>query len=635
MAKSSNKKSILLIDDDPDMLDIGRIIIRKAGFDFLEATTPQEGLKKIREQRPNLVLLDYMMPEMKGDEFFQKLVTERQFESVRDTPVIMLTARGDNGIDRASLFRQGLAAFLIKPFGHRELINVIENVLQVNEIRRENIWLHEEVRRTEYKYRDLIENANDIIFTLDKEGRLVFVNNRLESITGYQGKEWLKRPVYDLVIPEDRERVLHAFRNCLLGNCSPVEFRVPHKSGEIRYFSTTLNPIRDGGEIDGVVGIARDITERMKLEEQIVELKNFSDSIIKSIGSGLITVDMENRVTYFNSNAEKILKIPAEKAIGKKITDFLSKEEVARLLPESTKEEPVDLNREMEISDATGEKVFIGFTTTPWVDNNQQKMGTIISFRDISEIKRLQVEMIRMDRLASLGVLASGIAHEIRNPLAGIKTMAQTLEEEMEPGDSRQEYLSRIIRQVNRMDELLKAFFSYARPRPPIKKWHDLPDIVHEVTMLLNKRISSSNVTLEENYAKKLPQIFVDLNQIQQIFINLILNALDAMPKGGTLTLTAEPVKTALKAVDRRRKNFKRKLRETLYVKVKVSDTGSGIPTEQLDAIFDPFFTTKSQGTGLGLSIVYRILEEHGGEIQVSSEVGRGTTFTLLLPAEE
>jgi signal transduction histidine kinase len=262
-------------------------------------------------------------------------------------------------------------------------------------------------------------------------------------------------------------------------------------------------------------------------------------------------------------------------------------------------------------------------------------MGTIISFRDISEIKRLQVEMIRMDRLASLGVLASGIAHEIRNPLAGIKTMAQTLEEEMAPGDSRQEYLSRIIRQVNRLDELLKAFFSYARPRPPIKKWHDLPDIVHEVTMLLNKRISSTNVVLEEKYAKNLPQIFVDLNQIQQIFINLILNALDAMPKGGTLTLTAEPVRTALKAVDRRRKNFRRKLQETLYVKVSVQDTGSGIPAEHLDAIFDPFFTTKSQGTGLGLSIVYRILEEHGGEIQVSSKVGKGTTFTLLLPAEE
>ncbi len=635
MVELPNKKSILLIDDDPDMQDIGRIIIRKAGYDFLEATSPQEGLRKIRKNRPNLVLLDYMMPDMKGDEFFQKLVTEPEFEPVRDTPVIMLTARGDNGIDRTSLFRQGLAAFLIKPFGHRELINVIENVLQVNEIRRENIRLHEEVRQTEYKYRDLIENANDIIFTLDRDGQFVFVNNRLHSITGYEVDEWLGKPLFDLIFPEDREGVLRAFRACLSGNCSPVEFRVAHKQGGIRYFSTTLNPIRNRGAISGVVGIARDITERINLEKQIVELENFSASIIKSIGSGLITVDMENRVTYFNSSAEQILKIPAEKIIGRRIQEFLKKEEVERLLPETGRKKLGDLNREMEITDALGEKVFIGFTTTPWVDNNQKKMGTIISFRDISEIKRLQVEMVRMDRLASLGVLASGIAHEIRNPLAGIKTMAQTLEEEMEPGDSRQEYLSRIIRQVNRLDELLKAFFSYARPRPPIKKWHDLPDIIHEVTMLLNKRISSTKVTLKEDYAPNLPQIFVDLNQIQQIFINLILNSLDAMPRGGTLTLSAEPVRTALKAVDRRRKNFRRKLQETLYVKVRVQDTGSGIPSEQLDAIFDPFFTTKSQGTGLGLSIVYRILEEHGGEIQVSSKVGKGTTFTLLLPAEE
>ena len=635
MDKLSSKKSILLIDDDPDMLDIGRIIIRKAGYNFMEARDANEGFKKIESNHPNLVLLDYMMPEMRGDEFFDHFVSDKKYENFRDIPVIMLTARGDNGIDRVSMFQKGLAAFLIKPFGHRELINVIENVLQLNEVRRQNIVLQEEIRKTEYKYRDLIENANDLIFTLDKNGIFQFVNSRLTPLTGFSENEWKEQSIFDVIFPDDRGIVMHAFQECLFGNCRTVEFRISHKNGGIHYFSANLNPIKNLAKIDGVVGIARDITNRIKLEEQIVELKNFNESIIKSIGSGLITVDLSRKVTYFNTGAEKILQISQEDAIGKRIDEIIPKNEIGRLLPEDSGENASLLNREMEVTNKLGEKVFIGFSNMPWVDNNNKKMGTIISFRDISEIKRLQVEMIRMDRLASLGVLASGIAHEIRNPLAGIKTMAQTLEEEIDPEDSRREYLSRIIRQVNRLDELLKAFFSYARPRPPIKKWHDLEDIVHEVVVLLNKKITSSKIDFQENYHRKLPRVFVDLNQIQQVFINLILNAVDAMPDGGKLVISAKPKKTKLQTVDRRRRDFKGRNREKLFAEVSVKDTGIGIKQDHLEAIFDPFFTTKSQGTGLGLSIVYRILEEHGGNIKVTSELNKGTTFTLLLPAEE
>ncbi len=635
MEKINQKKSILLVDDDPDMLDIGRIIIRKAGYNFFEAKNAEEGFEKIESHHPNLVLLDYMMPEMRGDEFFDRFVSDEKYRNFRDIPIIMLTARGDNGIDRVSMFEKGLAAFLIKPFGHRELINVIENVLQLNEVRRQNIVLQEEIRQTEYRYRDLIENANDLIFTLDENGNFQFVNSRLKPLTGYSEAEWQRQSIFDVVFSGDREIVMQAFQECLFGNCRTVEFRIRHKKGNLHYFSANLNPIQNQGAIDGVVGIARDITDRIKLEEQIVELKNFNESIIKSIGSGLITVDLNRKITYFNAGAEKILKMSQDDVIGKSIDEILPQDEIEKLLPRNSGENASLLNREMEVTNKQGEKVFIGFSNTPWVDNNNQKMGTIISFRDISEIKRLQVEMIRMDRLASLGVLASGIAHEIRNPLAGIKTMAQTLEEEIDPQDSRREYLSRIIRQVNRLDELLKAFFSYARPRPPIKKWHDLEDIVHEVVVLLNKRITSSEINFKENYHKNLPRIFVDLNQIQQVFINLILNAVDAMPDGGELVISARPKKTKLETVDRRRRSFKNRKKETLFAEVSVKDTGIGIKEDHLEAIFDPFFTTKSQGTGLGLSIVYRILEEHGGNIKVTSEPNRGTTFTLLLPAEE
>ena len=240
-----------------------------------------------------------------------------------------------------------------------------------------------------------------------------------------------------------------------------------------------------------------------------------------------------------------------------------------------------------------------------------------------------------MDRLASLGVLASGIAHEVRNPLAGIKTMAQTLEEEIDKIDPRQEYLARIVRQVNRLDELLRTLFSYAKPRQPIRKKHRLEDIIQEVDILMDDRIRKKKIKYEKEFEAKLLKVYVDFHQIQQVFINLFLNALEAMPNGGRLEVKARAVETVIYTRDRRKRSFPSQNKEASYVEVTIQDSGAGIKPDQLNVIFDPFFTTKPQGTGLGLSIVYRIIEEHGGEIRVDSKLDEGTTFTILLPTEE
>ena len=284
----------------------------------------------------------------------------------------------------------------------------------------------------------------------------------------------------------------------------------------------------------------------------------------------------------------------------------------------------------MELTVKTGKKLSIGFTTTDRIDNSRKKVGTIVSFRDITELKQMQSEVMRMDRLASLGVLASGIAHEIKNPLAGIKTMAQACEEEFEPDDSRREYLIRIVRQVNRLDDLLKTFFAYSRPKPPDRKLHKLPDIIQEVSKLVAKEMKNSEIEFKEKYKSDLKEVMVDSQQIQQVFLNLILNAIDAMEKGGILQILTSNIEAtskevALKKIGQSHPNYS-------FVKVIISDTGEGIDAKNLETIFDPFFTTKPNGMGLGLSIVYRIIEEHNGEIRVESEIGKGTSFTITLP---
>ena len=632
----SNLKKILLVDDDPGMLDIGRIIIQRAGYRFVGAESGEAGLEKVLQERPDLIILDYMMPEMNGEQFFRTLREDPRFREVREIPVIMLTARSDDNIDQTSLFREGLAAFLFKPFGHRELINVIGNVLKMAEIRQRNIRLEEEIERTRYRYRDLVENANDVIFTLDQEGKVNFVNPQLKRSTGLPESSWLNHFLVDLVIPQDQAVVEEAIVSVLQGKPQQFQMRVRDASQTIRFFSTTLNPLREGNEITGMVGIARDLTDRRQLESRIESLESFTDSIIRSMGSGLITVDQNRRITYFNAAAEEILGFRAEEVLNRSIDEiFLNGESRIILPPDETNNRAI-FSQEAVVTSRAGKKVHIGFSHTPWVGRDEKQLGTIITFRDISETKRMQIEMVRMDRLASLGVLAAGIAHEIRNPLAGIKTIAQTMEEEISDDHPHREYLQRIIRQVNRLDELLRAFFSYARPRPPMRKHHELPDIVHEVMILLDKRLKSSRVRFESDYAPDLRPVFVDLNQIQQMFLNLFLNALDAMPDGGVLRVSAENVRARPRRMERRGRPYRPNAdQERDFVKVQVSDTGVGIRQDHLNSIFDPFFTTKPQGTGLGLSIVYRIVEEHGGEIDVESELGKGTTFVVLLPTED
>ncbi|MBN1350255.1 PAS domain S-box protein [candidate division KSB1 bacterium] len=630
----SPHKTVLLIDDDSDMREIGRKIITGAGYQYIEASSGSEGLEKILKFRPDLILLDYMMPQMSGDEVFQQLISSARYRTRSDIPVIMLTAKSEYDVDRNRLFEMGLSAFLVKPFGHRELINVIDNVFILHQVRQKNRELEQRIRRTEYKYQDLIENANDLIFTLSLKGDFIFINRRLATLTGYARENWIGRSFFDLVAAYDRKEAEKNFQETLRGSARIFEMRIICADKKTLYLNTNINPIFEKGEVIGSVGIARDITQRVKLEQEIVELKNFIESIIQSIGSGLITLDLEKRITYFNSGAEDITGYKAKSVIGKYLDEVFPREEIKQLLPDfSSNNSP--LNREMEITIKSGNKIYIGFNVTPRMDNRETKVGTIITFRDISEIKQMQAEVIRMDRLASLGVLASGIAHEIRNPLAGIKTMAQTLEEEIEQNDSRREYTSRIIRQVNRLDELLRTFFSYARPRQPIRKFYRLQEIVHEVYMLLESRFSSHNIEFISEYDKNLPLVYVDFQQIQQVFFNLILNAIDAMQDGGHLQIIAKPVETIIYAVDRRKKPYLGKRNSSIFVEVKVDDTGSGITSEDLEAIFDPFFTTKPQGTGLGLSIVHRIVEEHEGEIRVKSEINKGTSFTLLLPTKE
>lgn len=364
-------------------------------------------------------------------------------------------------------------------------------------------------------------------------------------------------------------------------------------------------------------------TER---DKQYKLIKN----ILQAVNFGIVVFDDQYGVHYLNQGAQQILNFQRPINQVRHLQDILSKKAIKEIRTLLKNESLPIIRYEIQIESRLFPNSYIGLSIYALNSEQGQKLYIMV-FSEITQTKRIQAEIIRMDRMASLGVLSAGIAHEIRNPLAGIKAMAQSLEDELKDDPPKLEYLSRILRQVNRLDNLLRSFFRYARPVRPDPSRSSIKKIVQEVLPLIQSRIKEQDVKFVQEYADDLADVFVDQNQIQQVLLNLFINGLDAMPRGGILKIKAQNSKTGMPIVDRRKRIPT--LLSDKYIEITISDTGIGISPDELELIFNPFFTTKSQGTGLGLSIVYQIIKEHGGQIDVHSEPGKGTEFIILLPA--
>jgi PAS domain S-box-containing protein len=358
-----------------------------------------------------------------------------------------------------------------------------------------------------------------------------------------------------------------------------------------------------------------------RLTQELEDVKNFMESIIQSIGSGIIITGIHDTVTYINKAGERILGYSKDEVVGKPFGIFSLREKQS--IVHSLLNNPDDLDTRKEGWMRRKDKVEfpVGFTINNHLSIRGETLGKIVIFRDMTNVFKIQEEILRMDRLVSLGKLSSGIAHELRNPLAGIKTTAQALSEEMSKDDSRREYLNRITKEIDRLNDLLKTFFSFAKPQKlNLIDW-SVKDVINEIIPFLFKEIADQGVRFVEAYHPQLPKIKVDKNQMYQVFLNLFLNAIQAMPNGGELKIEVNP--TVSYSQDGPSQNF---------IKIVISDTGKGIPPNIIHRIFDPFFTTKPKGIGLGLSITYQIIKKHGGTIKVESKLEKGTSFIINLP---
>lgn len=361
------------------------------------------------------------------------------------------------------------------------------------------------------------------------------------------------------------------------------------------------------------------------------EEKKFSESIIEGLHHGLLVTDLDGKIIKSNSVSQSIFKPVTKQLEGQYLREILGTEAAEQLLATGSVRSN-QFDRELSFATPTGDKKTIGFSNVCREDASGQKIGLIISLADISGLQYARREMEKMNRLATIAEIASAVAHEVRNPLAGIKIMAQSIEEEARDNSEQQECARRITRQVDRLNILLSDFFSYARPAEPIKRPTSLQAIIGETKPLINNRLTKNHIMLHEEIDGDLPKIIADPHQLQQVFLNLFLNAIDAIKERGRIDIRAFlPGKNRLRQY---RKNYPALLENCPYVVVHFTDNGTGMSPATAEQVFEPFFTTKTSGAGLGLSIVYRTLKENDAAIVLESAEGKGTTFTIFLKAE-
>jgi len=360
-----------------------------------------------------------------------------------------------------------------------------------------------------------------------------------------------------------------------------------------------------------------EIQRRMEDQRKhLSDLQAFRDLIFESVGSGLVGVDPNGRVTAFNRAAESITGVRAGDAIDQPWESIFGSgvdlAEVRRAVSEGSEPAP---RYEFRLRRRDGQELPVGISFWSLRSGSGDVAGLIGVCQDLSSIKQMEQRMRQADRLAAVGRLSANMAHEIRNPLASISGAVEALARDLPPDHTRSQLVEIVLRESARLNQIVGDFLEYARPAPMAPIEINMAEIFDEVLLLIEHRTLPANLKVSREYGDALPTR-ADPQRLRQAVWNLCLNAVQAMPEGGELRVGA------------------RSLRERGgRLQIFISDTGQGIADNDLPHIFEPFFSTKPEGSGIGLALVYRVVEEHGGSIEVRSRLSEGTTFFLTLPA--
>ena len=510
----------------------------------------------------------------------------------------------------------------------------------------------EALRASEERYRTLAESSPDCIKLLDLEGTIIECNTVAVQCFEQKSKEdFIGKKLIPFFPEEYQPDLVEALDGVRQGQEACLQLQTRATTGALMYWDITINPIRD--EADQVISIlfaGRDITERVRAEEALgvahkeaEKAGEYLETLIEDSLDAIISTDKEGMVVLFNKGAEVLLGYRREEVFGQRVTLLYESEERAKEVMRRMREEGGAVSAfETILRAKDGSQIPVLISASILYDEEGEEVGTVGFNKDLRErkrseeelrerheelkqsydaLERAQASIVAAEKLAALGRLTAGVSHEILNPLTIITMSLQLMTSDPETPPEIARQLRVLDEQAHRINKITQELLYFARQREPERLLLDFNDTLQRTLGLLARDLHLQNIAVELTLAEGLPPLLADQDQLQQVILNLLTNARDAMPKGGRLSLSTKSVQT----------NGQK------FVELRVEDTGEGIAPEHLENLFDPFFTTKpvGEGTGLGLSICQGIVEAHGGSIRAENLPEGGAAFVVRLGMEE
>jgi PAS domain S-box-containing protein len=482
---------------------------------------------------------------------------------------------------------------------------------------------------------DLLDSLEGGVLAVDRNMKVTAFNRAAEEITGLKREEVLHKEC-DRVLQGDLCKDECPVKKVMETGESvhSYEVMITNKAGEKIPVNVSTSALRSSrNEIIGAVENFRDLTKHKGLWAKLREERNRAQQYLNIAGVIIIAIDENGLITLINRKGCEVLGYEEGEIIGKNWFDLCvpensqeKRKELFRAVMAGEEEEGVDY--ENTIITKSGEERIIAWHNTTLYDEKWEIIGTLSSGEDITKRKETEVELIRAEKLTSLGQLAASVAHEVNNPLAGILVYTTLLLKKYQAKklqtEETENQLLKMKKELERTSGIIRNLLDFSRQSDADMRPIEVNKVVEAALLLVKHQISLEHIKLEMQLGANLPLVLAGFDQIQQVLINLLLNAIQAMPEGGRLSVTTSPANNI-------------KIGETFKntVRIDITDTGVGIPKENMGKLFTPFFTTKEKGkgVGLGLPVVHGIIERHKGKIEVASEVNKGTTFTIYLEA--
>ena len=624
MKNENNEIQILVVDDDPYVMLGTSRILKKAGYTVLEAKTGIEGIDAAKSHHPDLIMLDVILPDINGYDVCQTLKTGSE---TKDILIIMCSGQKVASEDQIVGLEIGADEYITRPVENRVLLSRVKAMLR---LRRAETNL----KRKEQDLKTIVDGITSELFLLDDEMRIQWANKATIKSLGELVEGVIGHKCYELFA-------------ALNGPCKgcPAEKVLKSKTSEKAMVQFPLGKTKqyrgepifaNDGKLTGVLNIVEDISERIEAQKELAAEKERLFVTLQSIGDGVITTDIQGKIVFLNKVASELTGWTLEEARTKPIED------VFNIVNEHTKkpvEIPVQkvlragtivgLANNTELIAKDGKKRIIADSAAPIFDTQQKIIGTVLVFRDITEIRNMENHLRHVQKMEAIATLAGGVAHEFNNSLVGIMGHIELLKMNLPEGEGRNKSLDRMNTAGHRMSRLTDQLLAYAEGGKYQPKDLKLDAFVIETLLILQHDLSPT-VRVETHFAKDISSIRADLAQMQMALSVILANSNEAIEDEGLIRITAEN-----KYLDEGFTNQHAGLKPGPYVCLTIEDDGSGMDEETRKRIFEPFFTTKFQGRGMGMAAVYGIIKGHDGAITVDSEPGKGTVARIYLPAVE